>query len=76
MFSCIFLVFLPEMKGELFKYGAEEFKLGFATPAVISSPCEVAWKNKGCILPICRAHQEAKAKVLFLTEENQTNVCA
>lgn len=58
---------LPEMerKGGLLKHGAEEFKPGFAMPALISSPCEVTWKNKGCILPVCRAHQEAKAKGFF-----------
>ena len=58
-----------ERKGELLKDGAEEFKPGFAMPALISSPCEVTWKNKGCILPVCRAHQEAKAKVFFLVEK-------
>lgn len=65
-----------ERKGGLFKHGAEDFKPGFAMHALISSLCEVTWKNKGCILPVCRACQEAKAKGFFLTEENQTKVCA
>lgn len=35
---------------------------------LMSSPCEVTWKNKGCVLPACRAHQEPKAKGFSLTE--------
>lgn len=60
------------MERKLLKHGAEEFKLDFAMPPLTSSPCEITWKNKGCILPVCRAHQEAEAKDFFLTEENQT----
>lgn len=68
--SSVFLYLLSslpevERKGGLLKHGAEEFKPGFAMPALISSPWEVIWKNKGCILPVCRAHQEAKAKGFF-----------
>lgn len=35
---------------------------------LISGPCEVTWKNKGFVLPACRAHREPKAKGFFLTE--------
>lgn len=57
------------MERKLLKHGAEEFKPGFAMPPLTSSPCEITWKNKGCILPVCRAHQEAKAKGFFLLKK-------
>lgn len=69
---------LPEMesKGGLLKHGVGEFKPAVAMLTLLSSPCELTWKKKGCVLPASEHTQKLSPRVCFLTEENPREVCA